>query len=81
MDLGDFAIASGLVTLFVIGATELVKRAFAKDWQAVATIVAAAVIGGLAGWALPVVGVIVGVSLGLAGSGLITTVQNIGNKV
>jgi uncharacterized protein involved in cysteine biosynthesis len=78
MDLTNFAVASGLITFFVIGATELVKQAFARNWKSVVIIVVSAVVGLLCGLALPVVGVVVGLAIGLSASGLITTVQKVG---
>ena len=79
MDIQDFAVASGLLTLFVVGTVELIKQAFAQNWKAVVTIIGAAAVGGLAGWFFfPVIGLPVGIALGLAGSGFVTTAQNVG---
>ncbi len=79
MDVSDYGIAAGLLTLFVIGGTELVKQAYAKNWKAVTTIVVAALIGGIGGaFLLPVIGFAPGLAIGLSGSGLITGVQKIG---
>ena len=78
MDLTNYAVAAGLITFFAIGGTELVKQAFARNWKSVVIILVSTAIGGLMGWALPVVGVIVGLSLGLASSGIVTTVQKAG---
>lgn len=63
----------------VAGAIELIKRIFDRDWKAVATILAAAVVGGLV--ALPLaVSPLLGVVVGLAASGYVTIAQNIGQK-
>lgn len=79
MDITDFAIASTLLALFVVGTVELIKQAFNRNWKAVVTIVAAAVVGGLGGlFLLPVIGLPVGIALGLSGSGLVTSLQKIG---
>lgn len=70
------------VTTFVLlgmvaGVVELVKRAFAKDWRAVAIIMGAGVTGALV--ALPLgINVLVGAVIGFAASGLVTIAQNIG---
>lgn len=79
MNIGDFAVASGLLILFVTGATELVKQLFARNWKAAVIIAIAAIVGGIAGWMLfPVIGLAVGIALGLSASGLVTTVQKVG---
>jgi hypothetical protein len=78
MDLTNYAVATGLLTFFVIGAVELVKQLFARNWKSVVIIIVSALVGALGGLALPVIGWIVGMSLGLASSGLITTVQKVG---
>jgi uncharacterized protein involved in cysteine biosynthesis len=78
MDLTNYAVATGLLTFFVIGATELVKQAFARNWKSVVIIIVSALVGLVGGIELPVIGWIVGIALGLASSGLITTAQKIG---
>ena len=79
MDISNYGTATALLTLFVIGGTELVKQAYAKNWRAVSIIVVAALIGGIGGaFLLPVIGIAPGLAVGLSGSGLITGVQNIG---
>lgn len=78
MDLTNYAVATGLLTFFVIGAVELVKQLFARNWKAAVIIVISALVGALGGWALPVLGWIVGMSVGLSASGLVTTVQKVG---
>jgi hypothetical protein len=42
-------LALAVLALLIGGTTELIKRIFARDWKAVTTIAAAAVIGGLLG--------------------------------
>lgn len=79
MDITDFGVAGGLLALFVVGTTELVKQAFARNWYAVVVISLSAVVGGLAGWLLfPVIGGAVGIALGLSASGFVTSLQKIG---
>jgi hypothetical protein len=79
MDITDFTVASALLGLFVVGATELVKQVFARNWYAVVVISISALIGGLAGWLLfPVIGIAVGIGLGLSASGFVTSLQKVG---
>lgn len=79
MDISDFAVASALLTLFVVGATEMVKQAFNKNWKAVSLIAVSALVGGVAGAVFfPVVGLPVGIGMGLSASGLVTTFQKFG---
>lgn len=77
--LGLDAMTALILTGLVMGASELVKRLFAKDWKAAVTIVVSATIGGVAG---PMLGITVlqGIAYGLAASGYITLVQNIGKR-
>ena len=61
----------------VAGVVELIKRAFDKDWRAVATIIGAGLVGSLVGLALganPLMGAVIG----FASSGYITIAQNVG---
>ena len=64
----------------VAGVIELIKRAFDKDWRAVAIIAAAGVVGGLAAFALGI-GILIGVAVGFAASGYVTIAQNFGSDV
>ena len=73
------AMTAAILTGLVMGGVELIKRLFSKDWQAVAIIVVASLIGGLAGVALGI-NVLEGIVYGLAASGYITLAQNIGKK-
>ena len=77
--LGLDAMTALILTGLVMGASELVKRLFAKDWKAAVTIAVSAIIGGIAG---PMLGITVlqGIAYGLAASGYITLVQNIGKR-
>lgn len=77
--LGLDAMTALILTGLVMGASELVKRLFAKDWKAAVTITVSAIIGGIAG---PMLGITVlqGIAYGLAASGYITLVQNIGKR-
>lgn len=78
-DITDITVATALLTLFVVGATELVKQAFARNWKAVVIIVVSAIVGGLGGlFLLPVIGLPVGLAIGLSASGLVTSVQKFG---
>lgn len=77
--LGLSALATAVLIGLVDGGTELVKRAFDKDWRAVATIVVAALIGGLGGLVFGA-NFLVGMVFGLAASGYITIAQNFGKK-
>lgn len=62
-----------------IGAVELVKNLFDKNFRAAVVIAAAAVAGGLI--ALPVGAEwYLGMLVGLSGSGVITSLQNIGTR-
>jgi hypothetical protein len=73
------AVAIGLLTTMVIGATELVKRLFDRDYRASALIGVSAVVGAVAGWlTFPEVGFALGLVTGLGASGLVTTVQKLG---
>lgn len=61
----------------VAGVVELIKRAFDKDWRAVAIIIGAGLVGSLVGLALganPLMGAVIG----FAASGYITIAQNVG---
>lgn len=73
------AMTAAILTGLVMGGVELVKRLFNKDWQAVAIILVASLIGGLAGMAMGI-NILEGIVYGLAASGYITLAQNIGKK-
>lgn len=75
--IGIDGVAAVLLTGCVIGAVELVKALFDKDWRRAVTILISAIIGGAVS---PLIGValIPGVVGGLAASGIITLVQNLG---
>ena len=77
--LGLDATTALILTGLVMGGVELVKRLFKKDWKAVAIIFTSAVIGGVAGAILGILP-LQGIAYGLAASGYITLVQNIGTK-
>lgn len=77
--LGLSALATTVLTGLVAGGTELVKRVFDRDWRTVATIVVAAIIGGLGGLVFGA-DFLVGMVFGLASSGYITIAQNIAKK-
>lgn len=63
----------------VAGVVELIKRAFAKDWKAVAIIIGAGIAGALTGLLLTI-SPLIGAVVGLAASGYITIAQNIAKK-
>lgn len=72
LDITTTAILLGMVT----GVVELVKRAFDKDWKAVATIIGAGVAGALTGFLLTI-SPLIGAVVGLSASGYITIMQNV----
>ena len=77
--LGLDAFTALILTGLVMGASELIKRLFNKDWMAAITITVSAIIGGVAGAILGLMP-LQGIAYGLAASGYITLVQNIGSK-
>ena len=64
----------------VVGAVELLRRLFAKDWLASATIVVCALIGAIAGWqnVEGLADVWQGITVALSASGLVTIASRIG---
>lgn len=78
-ELGLDALTAVVLTGLVTGVVELIKRVFDKDWRAVATIIAAALVGGAGGLVFGV-NFLVGMVFGLAASGYITIAQNIGKN-
>lgn len=73
------AVALGLLTTMVIGATEFVKRLFDRDFRTAMIIAVAALVGGIAGVSLfDGVGFALGVVTGLSASGIITGLQKFG---
>lgn len=77
--LGLDTMTAAILTGLCMGVVELVKRLFDKDWKASVTIVACALVGGLAGLALGI-NMLQGIAFGLAATGYITLAQNIGKK-
>lgn len=77
--LGLSSLATVVLTGLVAGGTELVKRVFDRDWRTVATIIVAAIIGGLGGLVFSA-DFLIGMVFGLASSGYITIAQNIAKK-
>lgn len=77
--LGIDALTAAILTGLVAGVVELIKRIFDKDWRATATIIAAALVGGLGGLVFGT-NFLVGMVFGLAASGYITIAQNIAKK-
>lgn len=77
--LGLDAMTAVILTGLCMGVVELIKRLFDKDWKASVTIVACAVVGGLAGLAMGIT-VLQGIVFGLAATGYITLAQNVGKK-
>lgn len=71
------------LTFAVVGAVELVKRAFDRDFKSVAIIVVAGVVGAVLAPQVLVDGVALtwfgGLVLGLGASGLVTTVSRVSN--
>lgn len=75
----NITVGIGLLLSMVIGATELVRRLFDKDYKASALIVVSALVGGLAGaFLFEEIGFALGVVVGLSGSGVITGLQKFG---
>lgn len=72
-------ITTAVLLGMVAGVVELIKRAFAKDWKAVAIIIGAGVAGALTGLLLTI-SPLIGAVVGLAASGYITIAQNIAKK-
>lgn len=79
MNITDVTVATGLLTLMVVGATQLVKNLFDRNFRGAVIIAVAALIGGVVGaFVLPVIGFAVGVVAGLSAAGVVTTAQNVG---
>lgn len=77
--LAGAGVAVTLLTTMVIGATELVKRLFDRDYRAAALITVAAVVGGLGGALMfETIGLALGLVIGLSASGIITGIQKFG---
>lgn len=72
-------VAAAILLGMVAGVIELIKRAFEKDWKAVAIIAGAGVTGALVGLLISV-NPLIGAVVGLAASGYITIAQNIGKN-
>lgn len=70
-------VAAAILLGMVAGVVELIKRLFKKDWKAVAVIIGAGVTGALTALAIAI-NPLIGAVVGLAASGYITIVQNIG---
>lgn len=77
--LGLDATTAIILTGLVMGGVELIKRLFDRDWKAVAIIVVASLIGGVAGIALGIT-ILQGIAFGLAASGYVTFAQKIGEN-
>lgn len=75
--LGVDAMTAVIITGVVMGTVELIRRLFAKDWQAAAIVLSSAVVGGVAGAILGLMP-LQGIAFGLAASGYITLAQRIG---
>ena len=71
-------ITTAILLGLVAGVVECIKRAFEKDWKAVAIIIGAGVTGALVGLAITI-NPLIGAVVGLAASGFITIAQNIGH--
>lgn len=70
-------VAAAILLGMVAGVVELIKRLFKKDWKAVAIIIGAGITGALTALAIAI-NPLIGAVVGLAASGYITIVQNIG---
>lgn len=73
------AVTTAILLGMTAGVVELIKRAFKKDWKAVAIIAGAGVTGTLVGWLIGI-NPLIGAVVGLAASGYITIAQNIGDN-
>ena len=71
------AVTVAILLGMVAGVVELIKRAFEKDWKAVAIILGAGVTGALVGLAISI-NPLIGAVVGLSASGFITIAQNVG---
>lgn len=76
--LGIDAMTAVILTGAVMGAVELVKRLFAKDWQAAVVVFVSALVGGIAGAILGLMP-LQGIAFGLAASGYITLAGRFGS--
>ena len=65
----------------VVAGVELVKRILDKDWRTVATIVVAAVVGGIVGASGCGLSIFEGAIYGLSATGLFNFAQNLGVNV
>ena len=71
------AVTVAILLGMVAGVVELIKRAFEKDWKAVAIILGAGITGALVGLAISI-NPLIGAVVGLSASGFITIAQNFG---
>lgn len=71
-------VVAAILLGMVAGVVELIKRAFEKDWKAVAIIIGAGAAGALTALLISV-NPLIGAVIGFAASGYITIVQNIGH--
>lgn len=71
------AITTAILLGMVAGVIECIKRAFEKDWKAVAIILGAAAAGSVTAILLAI-SPLIGAVVGLAASGYITIAQNVG---
>lgn len=77
--LGLSALATVVLSGLVAGTVELIKNAFDRNWRAVAIILGAGIVGGLAGLAFGV-NFLVGAVYGLATSGYITIAEHFNKR-
>lgn len=73
------AVTTAILLGLVAGVVEVIKRAFEKDWKAVAIILGAGITGALAALALAI-SPLIGAVVGLAASGFVTIAQNVGKN-
>lgn len=78
--LGLDTMTAVILTGLVMGAVELIKRLFDKEWRACAIISGAALVGGISGVLLGIT-VLQGIAFGLAASGYVTLAQNMGKQL
>lgn len=73
-------VAAAILLGMVAGVIECIKRAFKKDWKAVAVILGAGITGALTALAIAI-NPLIGAVVGFAASGFVTIAQNIGHDI
>jgi len=63
-----------IIGLMVIATVKLIDQLAVRDWAGAAKIIGAGIVGALVGFGIDGITVIIGAAVGLASSGLVTTV-------